>query len=171
MPTLSGNTVWTGTARDVMRIQLVTVVPEMTVRELAETLVDAGVPCAPVLDTRGGIMGVASLADAARLAMGQCPRSFAERSARRWPRREPFPGAADGARPAPAREEYDIDRVLVREIMGPVGPAVSPGEPVQELVRRFARDQVPRALVVENGMLLGMVTAADVLDAIDEFCC
>jgi CBS domain-containing protein len=56
----------------------------------------------------------------------------------------------------------------VRDIMGPIGSTVSPDEPLPRVVRRFVRDRVQRALVVENGILLGIVTPIDVLTAIDE---
>ena len=51
---------------------------------------------------------------------------------------------------------------------GPGGSAVVAGQPLPGLVRRFVRERVQRALVVENGMLLGIVTPSDVLGAIDE---
>ena len=133
------------TVRDVMRIHMVTVVPEMTVRELAQTLVDAGIRSAPVLDPAGKIVGVASQADviAPRATDAPCASHRG--------------GCACGA-----------DGLRVRDVMGPVGPVVSPDEPLPRLVRRFVRERVQRALVVENGMLLGIVTPIDVLGAIDE---
>jgi CBS-domain-containing membrane protein len=134
------------TVRDVMRIHMVTVVPEMTVRELAQTLVDAGIRSAPVLDPAGKIVGVASQADVI------APRSRCTSSN----------GHANGGCACGA------DGLRVRDVMGPVGPVVSPDEPLPRLVRRFVRERVQRALVVENGMLLGIVTPIDVLGAIDE---
>lgn len=129
------------TVRDVMRMQMVTVVPEMTVRELAHVLLDAGIRSAPVLDAAGKIVGVASQADViAPRAQADCASSCAC-------------GRAE---------------LRVRDVMGPVGPTVSPDEPLPRLVRRFVRERVQRALVVENGMLLGIVTPIDVLGAIDE---
>ncbi|HEX6908933.1 MAG TPA: CBS domain-containing protein, partial [Longimicrobium sp.] len=52
-----------------MRNEMVTVVPEMTVRELAHTLLEAGVRSVPVLGPAGKVMGVASQADVTRLAL------------------------------------------------------------------------------------------------------
>ncbi|HEV3052647.1 MAG TPA: CBS domain-containing protein [Longimicrobium sp.] len=133
------------TVRDVMRIHMVTVVPEMTVRELAQTLVDAGIRSAPVLDPAGKIVGVASQADVIARRTTDTPCASTQG------------GCACGA-----------DGLRVRDVMGPVGPVVSPDEPLPRLVRRFVRERVQRALVVENGMLLGIVTPIDVLGAIDE---
>jgi predicted transcriptional regulator len=52
-------------------------------------------------------------------------------------------------------------------MMGPVGLTVSPDEPLFGLIRRFVQARVQRALVVEHDMLLGLVTAVDVLHLID----
>jgi CBS-domain-containing membrane protein len=130
------------TVRDVMRMQMVTVVPEMTVRELAHVLLDAGIRSAPVLDAAGKIVGVASQSDII------APRVQAHCAS---------PSCACG-----------LAELRVRDVMGPVGPTVLPDEPLPRLVRRFVRERVQRALVVENGMLLGIVTPIDVLGAIDE---
>ncbi|HEY0016180.1 MAG TPA: CBS domain-containing protein [Longimicrobium sp.] len=138
------------TVRDVMRMQMVTVVPEMTVRELAHVLLDAGIRSAPVLDAAGKIVGLASQSDV-----------IAPRATR--PRADGMD--ADCASPSCA---CGLAELRVRDVMGPVGPTVSPDEPLPRLVRRFVRERVQRALVVENGMLLGIVTPIDVLGAIDE---
>jgi CBS-domain-containing membrane protein len=141
------------TVRDVMRIQMVTVVPEMTVRELAHTLLESGVRAAPVLGPTGEILGVASQVDVTRLTLGDGP-------------------AANGHGAPPASAEpngaSELDRLRVRDVMSPIGPTVSPDEPVRRLVSRFVRERLKRALVVENGMLLGIVAPIDVLGAIDE---
>jgi CBS domain-containing protein len=135
------------TAGDVMRNEMVTVVPEMTVRELAHTLLDAGIRSVPVLGPAGKLIGVASQADVTRLALRHGP--------------PPADGAAQLADGLP-------DRLRVRDVMGPVGPVVPPSEPLPVLVRLFVREHEPRALVVENDILLGIVTPVDVLGAIDE---
>ena len=141
------------TVRDVMRIQMVTVVPEMTVRELAHTLLESGVRAAPVLGPTGKILGVAAQVDVTRLTLGDVPANGNGKHA---------PSAAsDGA-------QSPLDSTFVRDVMSPIGPTVSPDEPVKRLVSRFVRERWKRALVVENGMLLGIVAPIDVLGAIDE---
>lgn len=141
------------TVRDVMRMQMVTVVPEMTVRELAHTLLDAGIRSAPVLDSAGKIVGVASQADVISPRMAASPCTH---------------GNGSGASAPATVCACAVDGLRVRDVMGPVGPTVPPDEPLRRLVRRFVRERVQRALVVENGMLLGIVTPIDVLGAIDE---
>jgi CBS-domain-containing membrane protein len=148
------------TVRDVMRIQMVTVVPEMTVRELAQTLLESGVRAAPVLGPTGKILGVASQVEVTRLTLGE------------WPASPHANGNGNGKHPTPPAEsdgaESPLDRLRVRDVMSPVGPTVSPDESVKRLVSRFVRERLKRALVVENGMLLGIVAPIDVLGAIDE---
>jgi CBS-domain-containing membrane protein len=145
------------TVRDVMRIQMVTVVPEMTVRELAHTLLESGVRAAPVLGPTGKILGVASQVDVTRLTLGEGPAAN---------------GNGNGTHAAPAVESANaqspLDTLRVRDVMSPIGPTVSPDESVKRLVSRFVRERLKRALVVENGMLLGIVAPIDVLGAIDE---
>lgn len=138
------------TARDVMRNEMVTVVPEMTVRELAHTLLDAGIRSVPVVGPQGKVMGVASQADVTRLALRHAEVSS--------PSLDGVAQLSDGL----------PDRLCVRDVMGPVGPTVSPREPLATLVRLFVREQQPRALVIDNGILLGIITPVDVLGALDE---
>ena len=149
------------TVRDVMRMQMITVVPEMTVRELAHTLLDAGIRSAPVLDSAGKIVGVASQSDVISPRMSPSPCGHDGSG------NHPSNGKANGNGSAPVCA-CAVDGLRVRDVMGPVGPTVSPDEPLQRLVSRFVRERVQRALVVENGMLLGIVTPIDVLGAIDE---
>lgn len=150
------------TVRDVMRIQMVTVVPEMTVRELAQTLLENGVRAAPVLDTAGKILGVASEVDVTRLTLGEWP----------VPATTKANGNGNGVHPAQSAEadgaQSPLDHLRVRDVMSPVGPTVSPDEPLNRLVSRFVRERMKRALVVDHGMLLGIVAPIDVLAAIDE---
>jgi CBS domain-containing protein len=51
----------------------------------------------------------------------------------------------------------------VGDIMGPVGTPFAPGDELQALSRFFAATGVQRVAVIENDILLGIVTPADVL--------
>jgi CBS-domain-containing membrane protein len=155
------------TVRDVMRIQMVTVVPEMTVRELAHTLLDAGIRSAPVLDFAGKIVGVASQSDviSPRMSASPCVHGGNGNGHSSGNGHSNGNGKANGSGASVCY--CAVDGLRVRDVMGPVGPTVSPDEPLSRLVSRFVRERVQRALVVENGMLLGIVTPIDVLGAID----
>lgn len=148
--------------RDVLRSEMVTVVPEMTVYELAQTLLESGIRSAPVVSATGRLVGVATLAEVTRLALreGLPPCTTADAAGEM---------DAGGTRPAgaPVRCPPGVACLRVRDMMGPVGLTVSPQEPLPGLIRRFVQGRVQRALVVENDCLLGIVTAVDVLNVID----
>ena len=128
------------TVRDVMKPHVVTVVPEMTVRELVQTFLEEHVRGAPVLGPTGKVVGIVSEADVLRAML----------------------------HPRPAEEEArDLDEVRVGEIMGPVGLAFAPGDAVTRVARTFAADGVQRVVVIENDILLGIVTPADLMRSLD----
>jgi CBS domain-containing protein len=126
------------TVRDVMEPHVVTVVPEMTVRELVQTFLEEHIRGAPVLNPMGKVIGVVSEADVLRLV---------------------------GETGAP--ESRDLDHVRVGEIMGPVGFVFAPGDPVARVAKTFAADGVRRVVVIENDILLGIVTPADLVRSLD----
>jgi CBS-domain-containing membrane protein len=141
----------TRTVRDIMKPHVVTVVPQMTVRELVQTFVDEHVRGAPVVGPSGKVVGMVSEADVLRQML-------------------PARGESNGRTAAahvPSAAEWNPDRVHVREIMGPVGRAFGPGDEVGSLLRFFASDGVQRAVVIENDILLGIVTPADIVRALD----
>ena len=117
------------TVREAMEPRVVSVVPEMTVRELVETFQEERIRGAPVLDPAGKVIGMVSESDVLRHAR-------------------------------------DPDAARVGEIMGPVGAVFAPDDDLRALVRFFAADGVQRAAVIEHGILLGIVTPADVLRAV-----
>jgi CBS domain-containing protein len=118
------------TVRDVMEPRVVSVVPEMTVRELVETFQEEHIRGAPVLGPSGKVIGMVSESDVLRRT------------------------TQAGCDPA---------RVRVGDIMRPVGTTFAPGDDLQALFRFFAADGVQRVAVIENDILLGIVTPADVL--------
>jgi CBS domain-containing protein len=142
------------TIRDVMKPDVVTVVPEMTVRELVETFVEEHVRGAPVLGPTGKVIGMVSETDVLRLML-----------------REPAAGETADARLVhdgdaavrSSRLESDLDRTRVGEIMGPVSCVLAPDDTLAHVAEAFASDGVQRVVVIENGILLGIVTPADLM--------
>jgi CBS domain-containing protein len=127
------------TVRDVMQTDVVAVVPEMTVRELIHLLLEERISGAPVLAPTGKVLGVVSGTDVLRLAS----RSFARL-------------AHDGG----------LSERCVADIMTPVVFTVHPEESLSDLARFFRQGRVHRALVMENGMLLGVVTPFDMVQSL-----
>ena len=152
------------TVREVMKPHVVTVVPEMTVLELVETFQEEHIRGAPVLSPSGKVIGMVSESDVLRhaLVLPECAASVTE----------PFWAAAGNgggtatatlARPATLLAGCELGRACVSDIMGPVGTTFAPGDELQALSRFFAATGVQRVAVIENDILLGIVTPADVL--------
>jgi len=129
------------TVGDVMKPHVVTVVPEMTVAELVQTFLEKHVRGAPVLGPTGKVIGVVSETDVLRRVLDAA--------------------GADG------RREAALDRVRVGEIMGPIGPVFAPLDPITRAAHTFACDRVQRAVVIDNDILLGIVTPADLMPGLD----
>ena len=148
-----------------MEPHVVSVVPEMTVRELVETFQEEHIRGAPVLGRSGKVIGMVSESDVLRHALGAAPAHAAatlSSSASAWSA-EGGEAVATVARSAATLSSCDLGAVRVGDIMGPVGATFAPGDELQALTRFFATDGVQRVAVIENDILLGIVTPADVL--------
>ena len=148
-----------------MEPRVVSVVPEMTVRELVETFQEEHIRGAPVLGRSGKVIGMVSESDVLRHALAAAPAhagAAALLPADPWAAYD-GEGATMQARGAALLAGCDLGRVRVAEIMGPVGETFAPGDELQALSRFFAADGVQRVAVIENDILLGIVTPADVL--------
>jgi CBS domain-containing protein len=164
------------TARDIMQYHVISVSPEATVRQLVQELVEEGISGVPVLNRNGRILGVVSATDVMRIAAHESEIPAGQLS---W---EPvlLPEEADqedGASyfllpesrvrftaPFPdATTESTFDRFQVKDIMTPVAFSVPPSATIQEMVQLFVRGRIHRVLVVDKGMLLGIVTPFDIL--------
>jgi CBS domain-containing protein len=166
--------------QDIMQHHVVTIGSEATVRDLVQVLSDAGISGAPVVNRNGKVLGVVSATDVMRLAAHEAEIPAGQVS---W---EPvvLPEEADQedgssyfmwpesrvrfTAPSPdAASESTFDRFLVREIMTPVAFSVQPNASISEVIRHFVQGRIHRVLVVEKGILLGIVTPLDVLRTLD----
>jgi CBS-domain-containing membrane protein len=147
----------TQTVRDVMQADVVAVVPEMTIAELVQTFVDEHVRGAPVLGPTGKVVGLVSQTDVLRLLL---PAHVGTAAA----------GTETGARRAGGRTasppDRDLGRVRVHEIMRPVDHVCAPGDPLARLVGSFSKDGLQRVVVIENDILVGIVTPANLMHAL-----
>lgn len=169
--------------RDIMQRSVATVTPEMTIKELAQFWARHGISGAPVCELDGQVVGVVSATDLVRLtaeeALGPDPLEALEPALP--PEEEEEEGEEASwyyflAREAPAlygglpTEVLSdlVEEVTVREIMTPVVFDIHPDATVSELARFLLRGKIHRALVMEEGELLGIVTAFDVLRVVEE---
>ncbi|MBI4522037.1 MAG: CBS domain-containing protein [Gemmatimonadetes bacterium] len=154
------------TVRDIMERDIVTIGPNASVRELAQLLDREGIGGVPVVDAGGAVIGVVSGSDlVAIMATGPAvagpppeerPPYFVTPDAPyRWTFRE-----------AERRWAEAFQGRTVRHIMTPARFVVRPDATVSEAARFLVRARIHRALVLEQGRLVGIVTTLDVLRAL-----
>ena len=166
--------------RDVMRRDVLTVSIDMSVREVARTLVSEGIGGAPVTDGDGTVLGVVSSRDVMRAAAREPEVEMANRE--RVPVFQPG-NEEDGVvedipsyfRPedispfswtSPVLVGDALDERMVVEVMTPTAFSVPADLRIEELAEFLVRGRIHRALVLEDGQLTGIVTSFDVLRAL-----
>jgi CBS domain-containing protein len=172
--------------KDIMQTDVVTVSTDTTARYLARLLADEEISGVPVLDSSGGLAGVVSSTDLVRLAaddsgvqlrptgtsVGIDPISDSRGDDDDADASDPYgfflpeDSPFSGQRFLEQWPDGDFDTVTVAEIMTPISFAVRPDTPLAELCQFLVRGRIHRAVVKENGALLGIVTSADVLRAV-----
>jgi CBS domain-containing protein len=159
------------TVKDIMREDVIAVRQETTVRELVQLLDDESISGVPVLDSAGKVRGVVSRTDVIRVAARSLEVPVAEAFWEAVGQDDDDPDAyflapesAVALLPGPgAFEGLMLDEIKVEEIMTPVAFAVDPDMTIWEMARFLVQGRIHRALVVDDGRLVGIVTAFDVL--------
>ncbi len=173
--------------RDIMQTDVVSVTSDLYARELARKLSGEDISGAPVVDGDGALVGVVSQTDLVRLAAREqglraaataadfhaTPGYDDDRDPEDDPgERDPYGFFLPEESPFSARAVLDaapesrFDTTTVEEIMTPAFYSVRPDMRVPELADYLARGRIQRAVVVEDGRLVGIVTALDVLRAV-----
>jgi CBS domain-containing protein len=171
------------TVAQMMTRDVRTIEPEASVGELIRLLSQEQITGVPVVTDTGQLKGVVSVTDILRLAADEPVASFED---------EPWQDAwdeleRDGLTETPLAQSWFLDtgqRALmfrpgladlpvaafdehsVGDIMTTATFAVPPETTIRELAHFLARGRIHRALVVEGGRLVGIVTAFDVVRAI-----
>ncbi len=172
--------------RDIMRTDIVSAHPDQTVRELTRLLAQHGISGMPVVNDAGEVLGVVSSSDVIRVAAGSDSIPLAGLP---WinpavpentvdPEDPPTDPYSDYFLPEEApvvAPEWDagdvggpLDQLTVSDIMTPVSFDIDGSATVEELADFLVRGKIHRALVLEEGQLAGIVTAADVLRVVAE---
>lgn len=142
----------------VMNRDVITIAPESTARDAERTLAQHRISGAPVVDEAGHLLGVVShsdlvSADAARPTVAAVGAFFTDEDELR----------DVGSLPA------DPGQLLrVRDVMTPEVLSVSPDTPLHAAARIMREHRVHRLLVVEGKRLCGIVSALDLLLALEE---
>lgn len=173
--------------RDIMATDLLTVAPELTLRDAMELLVARHVSGAPVV-AGARVVGVISLNDLVTFA-ASAPGVPTEREEPAEPgdteaAGEPIEGDepaglfyselwADAGADVSARiaapsgpewnalEEHTVEEVMSRSII-----ALPPETPIDKAAELMRTDGVHRVLVMDGGALLGLASASDIADAV-----
>ena len=156
-------------ARDLMHTELVKLDAAASLTSAVETLNDAGVSGAPVVDASERLVGVFTLRDAARgeVEVGQ---SYGQREATApavpdWDADD----LDDGERIAHVvsmRDDYGPANAGVASVVDWMNPnvlSVTPDADLREVCRVMADERIHRVFVVEGRRLVGVVSALDVV--------
>ena len=161
---------------DIMRSEVITIRRGASVGDLARLLDQEEISGAPVVDRDGTVLGVVSRADLVR-ALARAPelggeQEFWEALGRELPTAidddpEAYFLAPEGTRIALpgslALEGGGLEETPVENLMTPVAFSVPPDMSLRDLSGFLVRGGIHRALVVDGGVLVGIVTAFDVL--------
>ncbi len=152
--------------RDLMTQEVVTLHPDMTLREVDRVLLSYGVGGGPVVED-GALVGVVSRSDIVRFLYGE--QSEASRVSGYYT--SPFPI------PVPALEHLarDTRRIAdhmtsekVRTIMSTDVRSVEPGDSVRAVAAMMVQEGFHRVPVLEAGLLVGIVTSMDLVAQLAE---
>jgi CBS domain-containing protein len=149
---LEGDT--TMKARDVMVAPVVTVKPSCTVKQLAKLLLERGISGVPVVDDQDKLVGVVSEGDLLHRA-----EAGTERIQSWWLRIVAGDGSlAEDYTKAHARTVADV---MTREVV-----TATPDTPLNEVAMLLEKNAVKRIPIVAHGQLVGIVTRANLVQAV-----
>lgn len=145
-------------ARDLMQPAPITITPQTPLLELLRLFVVGQIGGAPVVDERGTVLGVLSMTDLLRVVDQVCDEDI-----------DPEP-SREGARGRVERSEELPERLGVLTAIDVVTPDVvwvSPETPIARVAHLMRTEGIHRVLVGDDGRLAGILTAFDLLKAID----
>ncbi len=141
-------------ARDVMVSPVITVKPSASVREVAETLVNKHISAVPVVDDQGKLLGIVSEGDLLHRAEARTQRR------RSWWLTGLIRGDALASEYIKAHSRSVTD-VMTKEVI-----TAAPDTPLYEIAALLERNSIKRVPVVENGRIVGIVSRANLVQAL-----
>jgi IMP dehydrogenase len=126
-------------AGELMQEGVVSVSPELPVAELEELLVGEEITGAPVLGSRGELLGIVSQTDIVRAIGESGPADLKELLA----------------------PELCVEEIMTRDVL-----VVSEGDDVRDVARKMLESKVHRALVHDGDTIVGIISAFDMLRVI-----
>ncbi|ANB77858.1 histidine kinase (plasmid) [Paraburkholderia phytofirmans OLGA172] len=141
-------------ASDVMTSNVISVTPEMTVREVARVFIDNGISGAPVLDPDGRVVGMISEGDLLR----RSEIGTEERTRTSW--LDLWSASHE------ARDYIKTHAVKVRDVMTPGVVSVQPETPLGEVAGILETRRIKRVPVMKASQLVGIVSRANLVQAL-----
>jgi CBS domain-containing protein len=141
-------------ASDVMTSNVISVTPDMTVREVARIFVDNGISGAPVVGPDGHIAGMISESDLLR----RSEIGTEERTRTSW--LDLWSASHE------ARDYIKTHAVKVRDVMTAGVVSVQPETPLGEVAGILETRRIKRVPVMKAGQIVGIVSRANLVQAL-----
>lgn len=141
-------------ASDVMTVRVVTIAPDATVQAAAKLMLDREVSALPVVDKNGTLTGIISEGDLLRRV-----ETGTERRASWW---LAFISSNDGL----AYDFVKAHGTKVADVMTSEVVTAKPDTPLNEVAQMLEDKRIKRVPVVEDGMVIGVVSRANLLQAL-----
>ncbi|NYH14155.1 CBS domain-containing protein [Paraburkholderia bryophila] len=141
-------------ASDVMTSNVISVTPEMTVKEVARMFVENGISGAPVLDPDGHVAGMISEGDLLR----RSEIGTEERPRTSW--LDLWSASHE------ARDYIKTHALKVRDVMTAGVVSVQPDTPLGEVAGILETRRIKRVPVMKAGRLVGIVSRANLVQAL-----
>jgi len=142
-------------ARDVMVSPVITTKPTASVKEVAKTLLTYHISAVPVVDDAGKLVGIVSEGDLMRRA------DLGTQKHRSW-----WLAALFAEEEALAAEYVKQHSKKVADVMTKRLVVASPEAPLGEIAGLLERHSIKRVPIVENGALVGIVSRANLIQAL-----
>jgi CBS domain-containing protein len=141
-------------ASDVMTVRVVTIEPDATVQAAAKLMLERGISALPVVDKFGRLIGIISEGDLIRRA-----ETGTERSSSWW--LNVISGSDQLAYYFVKAHGTKVSDVMTREVV-----VAKPDTPLREVARLLESNRIKRVPVVEENLLIGIVSRANLLQAL-----
>lgn len=147
-------------AQDLMTVQVITVMPEMSAKDAWRILVENQVSGAPVVDGSGKLVGVLSLNDLARRAFTD---NFNPSKASSFYEALPYDeGCGLLTEESPDR----LTNSRVEQLMSPYVITVSPTDSAAAVAKVMRERRIHRVIVKDRDSVVGIISALDLLSLI-----
>ena len=141
-------------ARDVMVSPVITVKPSSSVKEVAKTFLERRISAAPVVDDQGKLVGIVSEGDLMHRA-----EAGTERHRSWWLR-------ALTAEETLAAEYVKAHARKVADVMTRNVITATADTPLHEIAALLEKNSIKRVPIVKNGQLVGIVSRANLIQAV-----